>query len=111
MNKSFLTLAAVSVLALAACGEDANDNTTTEMMSSVEETTTETYNAAENAAEDTYNAAENTAEEISAEAEADYQAAVDEFQDDDINTIEPATGTTTTTTTTTETEAETRQMD
>jgi hypothetical protein len=86
MNKSFLTLAAVSLFALAACGEEVNDNTT-DIISSVEETT-----------EDGVNTVATTADELSAEAEAEYQAAVDEFQTE-TNEIEPAAGTRTNTTT------------
>lgn len=92
MNKTFLTMAAVSVLALAACEEQASETTTTDIMSSVEETTTETMENVQAATEETMQ-----------DVEAAYDEAVAEMQEEQANEINPAAGTDETTTETDET--------
>jgi type IV pilus biogenesis protein CpaD/CtpE len=90
MNKTFLTLAAVATLGLAACGEEASENNTN-ILSDIETTTdmmvSETQEAFENAAE----TAEEFAAEAQTEAEQTYQTAVEEVLNEEA-AIEPAAG-------------------
>ncbi len=90
MNKTFLTLAAVATLGLAACGEEASENNTN-ILSDIEGSTEVLMSETQNAFEDAAQSAEEFAAEAQAQAEESYQAAVEEVINEEA-AIEPAAG-------------------